>query len=93
MYRTTEDVLELRRWAEVHRARPCREAGSGRLVLSLPGAPCGEEVGWDEFEPTFVTCRLVFVYDDAPGSARCFLGPTDEARAFICGGAGVAAAP
>ncbi len=83
MYRTTPDVLELRRWAETRGARPCRD-GAGRLVLSLPGHPSGDEVGWDEFEPTFVTCREVFVYDEAPGSDRCFIGTAEEARAYIC---------
>ncbi len=92
MYRTTQDVLELRRWAEAHGACPCREAG-GRLVLSLPGAPCGEEVGWEEFEPAFVTLHYVFVYDDAPGCVRSFVGSIDEARAFVCGGHGLAASP
>jgi hypothetical protein len=86
MFRTTQDVLELRRWAELHGARPCREPVSGRLVLSLPHAPCGEEVGWEEFEPTFVTCRFVFVYEDAPGALRNFLGPLEEAHAFVVGG-------
>jgi hypothetical protein len=85
VYRTTQDVLELRRWAEAHGASPCRER-AGRLVLSLPGEPCGEEVGWDEFEPTFVTLQYVFVYDDAPSSVRSFLGTFDEAHAFILGG-------
>ncbi len=93
MYRTTQDVLELRRWAEAHGAVPCRDAATGRLVLSFPAERCGEEVGWEEFEPTFVTCRYVFVHDDAPGSDRCFVGPADEAHAFVCGGAGASAPP
>lgn len=87
VYRTTQDVLELRRWAEGRAALPCRER-DGHLVLSLPHEPCGEAVGWEEFEPAFVTLRYVFVYDDAPGAERCFVGPEEEARAFIVGGTG-----
>jgi hypothetical protein len=54
-------------------------------VLSLPGDPCGEEVGWDEFEPTFVTLQYVFVYDDAPGCVNGFVGNVDEAYALVSG--------
>jgi hypothetical protein len=95
MLRTTQDVLELRRWAEAHGARPCREESSGRLVLDAPGGPAGGvcDVGWEEFEPAFVTGRWVFVYDDAPGCSRCFVGPVEEAHAFVrahgCSGAAV----
>ncbi len=87
MFRTTQDVVELRRWADAHGARPCRDERTGRLVLVLPGQAAACEVGWDEFEPTFLVAHDVFVYDDAPGRPRCFIGPAAEAQAFICGGA------
>ncbi len=83
----------MRRWAEAHGARPCRDDRTGRLIIALPGegGACG--VGWDEFEPAFLTGRDVFVYDDAPGHARCFVGSAEDAQAFICGGAAGASAP
>jgi hypothetical protein len=84
MLRTTEDVVEIRHWAEAHGARPCRDEGSGRLVLALPGDPCAaREVGWDEFETTFLAWHDVFVYDDAPGVRRFFVGPIEEAHRFV----------
>ena len=86
MFRTTQDVIELRRWAEARGARPCREERTGRLALALPGQGGDRDVGWDEFEPTFLQRHDVFVYDDAPGCSRCFVGPADEARLFLCGG-------
>jgi hypothetical protein len=88
MLRTTQDVVELRRWAELRGARPCRDASSGRLRLAFPGPMSGVvevDVGWDEFEPAFVYARAVFVYDDAPGVNRCFIGEVAAARAFVCG--------
>jgi hypothetical protein len=93
MLRTTQNVVELRHWAESRGALPCREEGTGRLGLAFPGVPCAaREVGWDEFEPTFVTTRCVFVYDDAPGACRCFIGASEDAHAFVAqgcaGGAG-----
>jgi hypothetical protein len=91
MYRTTQDVIELRRWAETRGARPSREKETGRLRLAFPGDAGGCDVGWDEFEPAFLTRRDVFVYDDAPGAGSCFLGPAEEAHAFICGGPGAGA--
>lgn len=83
MLRVTQDVVELRRWAESHGARPCRDGGTGRVGLSFAGEVCPFPVGWDEFEPTFCAARSVFVYDDAPGSRRHFLGAEDEAHAFV----------
>lgn len=83
MLRVTEDVLEMRRWAETHGARPCRDAATGRLWLSMVDDPCAFPVGWDEFEPAFCAGRCVFVYDDAPGSPRFFVGAQDEARRFV----------
>ncbi len=91
MYRTTQDVVELRRWAEMHGARPCRDERTGRLLLVLPGEGGACDVGWDEFEPAFLACHDVFVYDDAPGRPRCFVGAAADAHAFICGGHGDAA--
>lgn len=84
MLRTIEDILELRRWAEARGARPCRDPETGALGLSIPGEPCaGQEVGWDEFEPTFALSRCVFVYEDAPGARRHFIGGRDAARAYV----------
>ncbi|WP_242395653.1 hypothetical protein [Anaeromyxobacter oryzisoli] len=88
MMRTIEDVVELRRWAEAHGARPCRDRASGRLVLALPGECEPPErdapgVDWGEWESTFLIWRCAFVYDDAPGSSRCFVGPAQEAHAFL----------
>jgi hypothetical protein len=92
MFRTTQDIVELRRWAEFREARPCRDTRTGQLQLSLPGGPGeGFEVGWDEFEPAFVHARQVFVYDDAPGSRRCFIGAAAEAEVFVCGPRGAPA--
>lgn len=84
MLRTTQDVVELRHWAELRAARPCREPRTGSLLLALPGVPCdGQEVGWDEFESTFMWTRAVFVYDDSPGARRCFVGGEADAHAFV----------
>ncbi len=86
MYRVTQDVMELRHWAEARGAQPCRDAESGRIAFAFGGEPCAVPVGWDEFEPAFCATRCVFVYDDAPGSRRHFLGSEPEAQAFVCGG-------
>jgi hypothetical protein len=86
VFRTTQDVVELRRWAEAHGARPCRDERTGRLLLALPAQGGACDVGWDEFEATFLACHDVFVYDEAPGRPRCFVGPAADAHAFICGG-------
>jgi hypothetical protein len=85
VFRTTQDVVELRRWAEAHGARPCRDERTGRLVLSLPGQGSACDVGWDEFEATFLATHHVLVYDESPGRPRCFVGPPAEAQQFICG--------
>ncbi len=82
MLRVTQDVLELRRWAEARGAKPCRDRSTGRLALVFARDPCAVPVGWDEFEPAFCASRCVFVYDEAPGSRRSFVGPADEAKAF-----------
>jgi hypothetical protein len=82
--RVTDDVLELRCWAESRGGWPCRDPATGRLAVMFPGdAWEGVEIGWDEFEPTFCQGRCVFVYDDAWGSRRCFVGNEREARAFV----------
>ncbi len=84
MLRSSEDVVEIRRWAECRGARPGRDAASGRLRLAFPGEPCDAcEIGWDEFEVTLLVSRAVFVYDDAPGATRVFVGSRDEAHRFI----------
>ncbi len=84
MLRVTDDVLELRRWAETLGGRPCRDAATGRLRVAFPpGDRCAVDVGWDEFEPAFCAGRCVFVYDDAPGARRCFVGALEEAHAFV----------
>ncbi len=83
MLRVTDDVLELRRWAEARGGRPCRDAATGRLQIAFAGEPCAVDVGWDEFEPAFCAARCVFVYDDAPDARRHFVGPSDEAHTFL----------
>ena len=84
MLRGTEDVVEIRRWAEGRGARPCRDLQTGRLGLAFPGDPgAAAEVGWDEFEVTFLVMHCVFVYDDAPGARRMFVGDVDEAYRFV----------
>ncbi|HEX9050463.1 MAG TPA: hypothetical protein VF841_08035 [Anaeromyxobacter sp.] len=93
MLRVTDDVLELRRWAEARGGSPCRDAASGRLRIAFADDPCTVGVGWAEFEPAFCAGRCVFVYDDAPGARRHFVGEREEALAFLGGGAGAAAAP
>ncbi len=84
MLRTTQDILELRHWAEARGARPVREEATGRLWLAIPGQPCSaREVGWDEFEPTFMITHCVFVYEDAPGARHFYIGGVEEAHAFL----------
>jgi hypothetical protein len=83
MLRVTQDVVELRRWAESHGARPCRDPDTGRLGLAVDDGGCAIRVGWDEFEPAFCVSRCVFVYDDAAGSRRFFVGGAEEAQAFV----------
>ncbi len=84
MLRVTDDISELRCWAEERGATPCRDPTTGRLALAFAGEPCpGLEVGWDEFEPTFCAARAVFVYDDGPGARHWYLGSEQEARAFV----------
>ena len=83
MLRVTEDVLELRRWAEEGGGDPCRYP-NGRITLCFgrdrgPALP----VGWDEFEANVCLGRCVFVYDDAPGCRHVFIGTADEARRYV----------
>ncbi len=85
MLRVTDDVVELRRWAEARGGRPCRDEASGRLRIAFGGDRCAVDVGWDEFEPAFCAGRSVFVYDDAPSSPRFFVGGAEEARRFVSG--------
>ncbi len=93
MLRVTQDVVELRRWAEARGARPCREGDTGRIALVFAGEPCPFPVGWDEFEPAFCASRSVFVYDEGPGSRRHLLGSEEEAHAFVSACASAAAPP
>ncbi len=84
MLRVTQEVGEVRRWAEQRGARPCRDPASGALWLVFPGQTCShEEVGWGEFEPTVLGWRCVFVYDDAPSGRAFFVGPEERARRFV----------
>ncbi len=84
MLRVTEDVVELRHWAEERGGRPCRDPETGQLRIGFPGDRCRSvDVGWGELEATFCACREVFVYDDAPGASRCFIGTEDDARAWF----------
>jgi hypothetical protein len=82
MLRVTRDVIEIRRWAELHGGRPCREEETGRIVIAFEGDTCVVPVGWEEFEPAFCTGRFVFVYDDTPGTRRVFVGAPEDAERF-----------
>jgi hypothetical protein len=83
MLRVTDDLLELRRWAEVHGGAPCRRR-DGTLTLCFGAPPdAALTVGWDEFEVNFVLRGNVLVYDDAPGCTHCFVGSLAEARAYV----------
>ncbi len=85
MLRVTDDLIELRHWAEHRGGRPCR-CLDGRPCLSFDfGADQPVPVGWDEFEAAFVLGRCVLAYDDAPGSRRCFIGTEPDVRAFVAG--------
>ncbi len=83
MLHVTQDIMEVRRWAQAHGARPCRDEATGRIGLAHPGDPCAFEVGWDEFEPAFCTTHSVFVYEDGPGARRFFVGGAEEAHAYV----------
>ncbi len=94
MLRATDDVVEVRRWAEARGGWPCRDPATGRLAVGFPGDVWeGEEIGWEEFEPTFCLGRWVFVYDDGRDSRRCFVGSEREARAFVSWAGAAGAAP
>jgi hypothetical protein len=88
MLRVTEDVLEVRRWAERHGARPCRDQETGHLKLAMPGERCTVDVGWAEWEPAFVWGRNVLVYDDAPGVGPHFVGDEAQARRWLAAARG-----
>jgi len=85
MLRVTQDLIEIRRWAESRGGRPGRDLADGRLRLCFPGdeACDARGVGWDEFESLFVMGRAVLVYDAAPGSRRYFVGDEGAARAYV----------
>jgi hypothetical protein len=81
--RVTDDVLELRSWAEERGGQPCRQL-DGRLTLCFgPDSGSALRVGWDEFEVAFMHGRDAFAYDDAPGCSHCFVGTTDEVHAWV----------
>ena len=82
MLRVTDDILELRQWAEERGGQPCRRP-DGRVALCFGDRPDLTPVGWDEFEPTFCAGRCAFVYDDAPDCRHHFIGSDDEARAYV----------
>jgi hypothetical protein len=82
MLRVTDDILEVRTWVEERGGRPCRSQ-DGRLGLCFGTRVDATPVGWDEFEPTFVRCRNVLVYDDAPDCTHHFIGNEDEARSYV----------
>jgi hypothetical protein len=83
MLRVTEELGELRRWAEQHGGAPCRKR-DGTLALCFGAVPdIALPVDWGEFETNFVLARCVLVYDDAPGCTHCFVGPLADARAYV----------
>jgi hypothetical protein len=82
LLRVTDDVLELRQWAEERRGRPCRRP-DGRIGLCFGHGLDVVLIGWEEFEPNFCVGRCVFVYDDAPKCTRWFIGTPEEARAYV----------
>jgi hypothetical protein len=82
MLRVTDEILEVRHWAEERGGRPCRQA-DGRLGLCFGDRIDVVLVGWDEFEPTFRLGHCVLAYDDAPDCRNHFIGSQDEARAFV----------
>jgi hypothetical protein len=83
MLRVTDDILELRHWAEERCGYPCRELG-GRVILCFVADPSPAlAIGWDEFEPIFSLGRLVAVYDDGPGCNEVFVGTSREAREYV----------
>jgi hypothetical protein len=90
MLQVTSDILEVRQWVEDRGGHPCREPKTGRLSIDLPGRPCGDVlVGWEEFEPAFLVNHLTFVFDTDPKGTRWFIGPPEQARAYLAGEQGV----
>jgi hypothetical protein len=87
MLRVTQDVVEIRGWVQSRGGWPVRRL-DGRIAIGFRGeVRRGVDIEWGEFEPNFCVGRWVFVYDDAPGSARWFLGSAEEARRYVGGGA------
>ena len=83
MLRATQDLLELRNWAERRGGSPCRH-WNGRIGLCFGDDPWPAlRVGWDEFEINFCLGHCVCVYDDSPGSSHVFIGSGDEARVYV----------
>ena len=85
MLRVTQDLIEIRRWAESRGGHPCRDLATGKLRFGFAGdeACDARGVGWDEFESLFVLGRAVFVYDASPGGRRWFVGDEAAARAYV----------
>ncbi len=83
MLRVTDDLMEVRHWAERRGGRPCRRLDGQPCLTFEPSAPSAIPVGWDEFEAAFVLGRCVLAYDDAPGCVRCFIGKESDIRAFV----------
>ena len=81
MLRVTDELMEVRPWAEARGACPFRRL-DGTLGLS-PGPPSSLPVSWGEFEATFRLGHQVVVYDDAPGACSSFVGTAEEARAYV----------
>lgn len=77
------DPGDARRWAEARNARPFVTA-EGELELAMPDREygAGEPMSWDEFAGIFTAERLVFVYDDVPGSDFFAIGPAESVRHF-----------
>ncbi len=82
MLRVTDDILEVRHWAEERKGGPCRRA-DGRIGVCFGERLQVHRIGWDEFEPAFCAGRCVLVYDDAPDCTRWFIGSEEEARAYV----------
>ncbi len=83
MLRVTDDLMEVRHWAEHRGGRPCRRPDGIPCLSFAPDDDPPIPVGWDEFEAAFVLGRFVLAYDDAPGCKRCYIGTEREVRAFV----------
>lgn len=82
MLRVTDELVEVRRWAEARGARPFRHADGG-LALEQGEPDAAVAVDWGEFESAFRLGRSVAVFDEAPGSCTSYVGTKEEARAYV----------